>query len=242
MNFTTLSLDDLKNGWHSVATGFACNYCQATWPSDSLPKQREEHLNLVHGGNRSQLVHLKSRYNTLTPKQQDLLTAFASGIKDQELAEQLQVAAATIRHQKFTFREKAKQAKLYLAIYESVFAQTAAADQLIEPPAQATMLDDRWLITEDEVAQTLQQYFDFDQDPIRLKRWPKKQKVIIIVLTRIITEIPSGQLLTEPEINAYLKPIYFDYVTVRRYLVDYGFLQRRADGRQYQRPTDNRKD
>jgi len=81
MNFTTLSLDDLKSGWHSIATGFACNYCQATWPSDSLPKQREEHLNLVHGGNRSQLVHLKSRYNTLTPKQQDLLTAFASGIK-----------------------------------------------------------------------------------------------------------------------------------------------------------------
>jgi len=242
MNLANLSLTDLKNGWHSTETGFACNYCQATWPQTSSPQQRQEHLELVHGGNRAQLLHLKSRYNTLTPKQQDLLTAFASGIKDQELADQLQVAAATIRHQKFTFREKAKQAKLYLAIYESVFAHPDSSDQLIEPPAQATMLDDRWLITEDEIAQTLQQYFNFDQEPIRLKRWPKKQKTIIIVLTRIITEIPIEQPLTEPEINSFLKPVYFDYVTVRRYLIDYGFLQRSTDGREYRRPNDNRKD
>jgi len=238
MDLAKLTLADLKNGWHSVANERQCNYCPANWLIETPVTEIEKHLQLVHGGNLNQLIHLTSRYNTLTTKQQDLLTAFATDIKDQALAKQLQVAAATIRHQKFTFREKAKQAKLYLAIYDQVFDPQTAPDQLIDVPEQPSQPDDRWLITEDEAAQTLQHYFDFSQEPLRLKRWPKKQKVIITILTRIITEIPAEQPLTEPDLNAYLQPIYFDYVTVRRYLIDYGFLKRTADGRNYWRPTE----
>jgi len=238
MDLAKLTLADLINGWHPVANERQCNYCPANWLVETPVTEIEQHLQLVHGGNLNQLIHLTSRYNTLTTKQQDLLTAFATDIKDQDLAKQLQVAAATIRHQKFTFREKAKQAKLYLAIYNQVFDPQTAPDQLIDVPEQPSQPDDRWLITEDEAAQTLQHYFDFSQEPLRLKRWPKKQKVIITVLTRIITEIPAEQPLTEPDLNAYLQPIYFDYVTVRRYLIDYGFLKRTADGRNYWRPTE----
>ena len=45
----------------------------------------------------------------------------ASGISDQEIAGKLGVTEATIRRHRFTFREKAKQAKYYLAIYEQIF-------------------------------------------------------------------------------------------------------------------------
>ncbi|MGV8000544.1 DUF2087 domain-containing protein, partial [Mycobacterium kansasii] len=81
-----------------------------------------------------------------------------------------------------------------------------------------------------EVAQTLKQYFDFDHEPLQLKRWPKKQKTIVMILTRIIDEIPLKQPLSEAELNTYLRPIYFDYTTLRRYLIDYGFLKRTVDG------------
>ncbi|MFC6181554.1 DUF2087 domain-containing protein [Lactiplantibacillus daowaiensis] len=243
MNLAELSLVDLQRGWHVQANELQCNYCAANWVAETPTSTLTQHIETVHGGNLTQLIHLDSRYNTLTSKQQDLLTAFATGIKDQALAKQLQVAAATIRHQKFTFREKAKQAKLYLAIYEQVFGELAqpTEEQLIDVPEQPQQPDDRWLITEEEAAKALQHYFDFSTEPLQLKRLPKKQKTIIIVLTRIVDEIPTAEVLTEPALNAILKPIYFDYVTVRRYLIEYGFLDRQADGTKYWRPM-TRKD
>lgn len=239
MDLANLTVTDLKQGWHLASNQRACNYCNATWSLETPQTTIEDHLTIAHNRNLTQLIHLDSRYNTLTDKQQDLLSAFATGIKDQALATQLQVAAATIRHQKFTFREKAKQAKLYLAIYDLVFNQDPATDTLIDVPEQPQPLDDRFMITEDEAAKTLQHYFDFDQEPLQLKRWPKKQKTIVTILTRIIEEVPANQEFSETELTAYLKPIYFDYVTLRRYLIDYGFINRTTDGRTYWRVINN---
>ncbi|WP_076640856.1 DUF2087 domain-containing protein [Lactiplantibacillus plantarum] len=237
MDLTSLTIDDLKRGWHQTATARYCNYCDASWETTTAAATIEQHLTIVHGGIQSPLIHLASRYNTLTTKQQNLLTAFATGIKDADLAKQFQLAAATIRHQKFTFREKAKQAKLYLAIYQSVFESGQTPNDLIVLPEQPGIIDDRFAITEDEAVQTLKQYFNFDHDPLQLKRWPKKQKTIVTILTRIIDEIPMHRPINEDELNHYLQPIYFDYTTLRRYLIDYGFLKRTVDGRQYWRTT-----
>lgn len=243
MDLIKLSLEDLERGWSQTSTHqLVCNYCDATWPQETSPKTLQTHLTEVHGGNLKALIHLESRYNTLTVKQQELLGAFATGIKDRDLAEQTGVTAATIRHQKFTFREKAKQAKLYLATYQAVFAQENPHDRLLDLPQHPQDPDDRWVITEDEAAKVLQHYFDFDREPLRLIRWPKKQKAVIVILTRIIDEIPAHQQFTEPEINAYLKPIYFDYTMVRRFLIEYHFLQRTTDGTAYWRTVPTRKD
>ena len=38
---------------------------------------------------------------------------------------------------------------------------------------------------------------------------------------------------TEQEVNEILRPIYEDYMTIRRYLIMYGFMERTKDGRQY---------
>ncbi|BDZ30890.1 DUF2087 domain-containing protein [Lactiplantibacillus sp. WILCCON 0030] len=218
MTIANLSLNDLKNGWHSTANGFVCNYCQATWPNTAPLSQRQEHLDLVHGGNRSQLLHLQSRYNTLTSKQQDLLTAFATGIKDQALAEQLQVAPSTIRHQKFTFREKAKQAKLYLATYETVFESPTTVS------ANDPTIAEMQLPSEDKVAHVLKAYFDFDHEPLQLKRWPIQQSRLKIVLARIIEEFPRHRNWSKATIDQRLKSIYFDVATLRRALIQYGYL------------------
>lgn len=244
MDLNQLTLTDLKRGWSQTATAIQCNYCDTQWPRETAPAVMAQHIQAVHGGALQALIHLDSRYNTLTAKQRDLLTAFATGIKDRDLATQTGVSAATIRHQKFTFREKAKQAKLYLATYQAAFAQENPHERLLDVPQHPQDPDDRWLITEDEAAKTLQRYFDFTTEPPTLIRWPKKQKAVIVILTRIIAEIPLNHRFTEPEINAYLRPIYFDYTMVRRFLIEYHFLQRTPDGTAYWRtvPTRERKD
>lgn len=240
MDLTKLTLTDLQHGWTLVDRQPTCLYCGKNWPENTAPATLQAHLAQVHGGAIAALIDLDSRYNTLTAKQRDLLKAFATGIKDRDLAEQTGVTAATIRHQKFTFREKAKQAKLYLATYQAVFAQEDPHERLLDVPQHPRDPDDRWLITEDEAAKTLQRYFDFTHDPVQLKRWPKKQKAVIVVLTRIIAEIPTHQQFTEPQINAYLRPIYFDYTMVRRFLIDYHFLARTPDGTAYWRVAPER--
>lgn len=35
------------------------------------------------------------------------------------------------------------------------------------------------------------------------------------------------------EFNEIIKTAYYDYVTVRRFLIEYGFLDRKPDGSQY---------
>jgi len=234
MDLAKLTLNELQQGWHTTPQGLACNYCQAVWSNETSLDQLQNHLDLVHGGNQSQLLHLKSRYNTLTVKQQDLLTAFAAGIKDQALAEQLQVAPATVRHQKFTFREKAKQAKFYLAVYETVFKTVVRPNVPASSPT-TTASTETTHASEDETASALQAYFNFDQETVRLKRWPSNPKIMDIILKRILTEIPLNVRLSETTLNNYLKPIYFDYVTLRRQLIANGFLTQSADGLQYWR-------
>ena len=71
------------------------------------------------------LLNTESRYNTLTQNQKTLLSRLAQGWSDQEIAKEAGVSVSTVRHQKFVFREKAKQARVYLALYE-------CAEQLAE--------------------------------------------------------------------------------------------------------------
>lgn len=70
-------------------------------------------------------------------------------------------------------------------------------------------------------------------DPLRLKVFPAKEKRKFLCLVIIIGQIGKDRVYREKEINALLEPIYPDYATLRRYLVDYGFLSRKTDGSEY---------
>jgi len=62
-----------------------------------------------------------------------------------------------------------------------------------------------------------------------LSKYPAKAKKKIIVLQKI-----ADHVYTEKEINAILKSIYeFDYATLRRELIDYGFMKRSNDCTKY---------
>jgi len=67
------------------------------------------------------LLHSDTRYNTLTDKQIELLSLYHSGMSEDEIAKNLGMSVSKVKRQRFLLQEKAKQAKLYLAIYECAF-------------------------------------------------------------------------------------------------------------------------
>lgn len=243
MDFQSLTVTELKQGYQyrSQEAVYVCNYCQQTFETGRVYQFAEEmflgkqavewHISEEHGGNFLQLLSNESKYNTLTDKQKQLLSAFQSGKKDAQIAEEMNVSHSTIRHQKFSFREKAKQAKLYLAIYENAFLGHLQ-EEIIPIHNGATMVDERYFMTIEEREQIINENFE-SLHPLKLKRLPKKEKKKIAILSRIIKEFVTGRTYGEDEMKEILVGIYDDYVTIRRYLIDYGYMNRTPDGKAY---------
>ncbi len=245
MDYGKLTLEELEKGYwfDSQSDSYICNYCNRGFAVGQvfaidgcfyLPEQAAaKHIQSEHGGNLAQLLASDSKYNTLTDNQKELLTLFASDMSDGGIAKKLGVSASTIRHQKFTFREKAKQAKLYLAVFEAVFGQKAvSSDTIIPIHNNARNLDERYVITEGEKARILESCFESLQ-PLRLKVFSAKEKKKVVILSQIAQLFEPGKTYTEKEINQIIQPVYGDYATIRRYLIMYGFLQREKDGSSY---------
>ena len=174
---------------------------------------------------------------SLTENQRTLLTLFAEGKRDAEIAKELGVTASTVRHQRFMFRERAKGAKLFLAAWAIAEEgknkkKDAAEDTLLAPHEGAKMVDERYVITEEENRKILENVFE-SLKPLKLKVFSKKEKKKIVILRQVAAQFESGKQYSEPEVNAVLKAIWDDFATMRRYLVEYGYLDRTKDGKTY---------
>ena len=66
-----------------------------------------------------------------------------------------------------------------------------------------------------------------------LKMIPKKSKKIIAVLDYLVRSFEKDVNYQEIQVNEILERFYPDPTTLRRYLVDYGYLERSTDGAQY---------
>ena len=60
----------------------------------------------------------------------------------------------------------------------------------------------------------------------RLVIVPSKRSKLLPVLDHIAQSFEPGRTYTEPEVNATLMAFHDDYVALRRYLVDEGFMTR----------------
>ena len=67
----------------------------------------------------------------------------------------------------------------------------------------------------------------------RLTQFPTKEKKWLVVLRWLATRFEAGKRYTEKEVNAILTPIHEDYATMRRNLVEYGFMRRERGGGNY---------
>lgn len=240
MNHENPSLGDLERGYSHEAGRYACLVCGAQFAEGEVHpiegrfyeagRAAEVHRGLAHPDYLSRLIASGSKYNTLTENQRGLLARFAAGESDRDIAAASGLSLSTVRHQRFTFRERAKQARHYLAVYEGVFGEGPAAG-LIDIPSNARA-DERFVVTEEERAAVLKTAFS-SLDPLRLEHFPRKEKKKLIVLAEIARRFEAGREYTEKEVNEVLRAVFDDYVTLRRYLIEYAFLARTRDGARY---------
>lgn len=196
------------------------------------------HIKKEHGDMLNLLTSYDKKYTGITENQKELLTMIHYGLSDNEIAKKTGVSPATIRHQRFVFREKAKQAKLYLAIFEA--AEEAASskkvknakDDLVDIHSGAKMVDDRYFITKAEEDKVIASSF-LSLEPLVLKVFSAKEKKKLVILRKIAAQFDKGVKYTENEVNSILKPIYEDNATIRRYLIEYGFMERTNDCKEY---------
>lgn len=240
------SIEQIVRGWFADAEGnLCCVECGKQFDPQEIfsvdgkfytaQKAVELHLQKEHPQRLEELLEQEKKLLSLTDKQEQLLLLFSQGISDQEIARQNGTAVSTVRHQRFVFRERAKAAKIYLAAWEMMQQGRSASqghEELISIHGGATMVDSRYEITQQKEQKILQGAFS-SLDPLKLKTFSPKEKKKIVILRRIAQQFTAGQRYTEKQVNEVLKEIFDDYVTLRRYLIEYGFLKREKDGSAY---------
>ncbi len=133
-----------------------------------------------------------------------------------ELAAQLALTPPTISHH----MRKLTDAGLVTATSEAQSRiYTLRADELRELASTSSPAPE----TEDsEEARTLRAFFDGE----RLKQIPAQRKKRVIILRHLLTKFTPGKEYSEREVNDMLKVANEDFATLRRELVDYGFMTR----------------
>ncbi|MBE1554196.1 DUF2087 domain-containing protein [Sporosarcina limicola] len=94
------------------------------------------------------------------------------------------------------------------------------------------MMDERFLISDAEREKVLGNYFRQGLNgPIDV--FPSKEKRKYIIAQEIIKRFEADKMYIEKEINELLRTIHPDFATIRRFLIDYRFMNRSDDGKQY---------
>jgi len=94
------------------------------------------------------------------------------------------------------------------------------------------MMGERFFITDIEREKVLKNYFKQGlQGPLDV--FPSKEKRKYIIAQEIIKQFEVDKIYIEKEINDLLAKIYPDFATLRRFLIDYRFMTRSDDGKQY---------
>lgn len=243
--FWNASVEALKKGYiEQEPAGFVCLICGKSfekgmvYPDEGCFYEAERyvqrHIHRDHGSVFEYLLQMDKKYTGLTDLQKTLLGYFHHGLSDAEIVKTLGGgSASTIRNHRFSLREREKQAKIYLAIMELLEERKMDnTTKLIEVPRTAKMVDERFAVTEDEHDKFIKTYFKEGPDG-PLSEFPTKEKRKIVILRHIMKRIDGDKRYSEKELNAILQSVYDDYVTLRRYLIEYGFMDRTPDGSQY---------
>lgn len=119
------------------------------------------------------------------------------------------------------------------------FKQLAAVIEQLSPFIEPPPTDDSWIEALDWGEEDKQVLRDLTSDG-KLRRLPSKHKKLIVILRWLASLFKVDTLYTESEVNAILKSVYeYDFVTLRRELVDFGYLRReRGGGKYWLTPTD----
>ena len=244
--FWDSSIDEIKKGYIEDEESIKCLVCGEVFTVGRIyeidgmlydaRKAAELHIEEKHNSMLNYLLNMNPTFTGISEIQKSVLELMAMGLSDKEIASKLGVANSTIRNHRYKLREREKQAKLFLAMMDLLAKNTNKGINKMESTAlcdahkSATTLDDRFNITDEEKIKIVAAYMD---ENFRLKTYPAKEKKKIIILEEISKNFKQGKKYSEKEINRILKRVYEDYVTLRRALIEYGFLDRSNDCSEY---------
>jgi hypothetical protein len=113
------------------------------------------------------------------------------------------------------------------------FKQLAAEIEQSQPATEPVVSDDGWIAELGWSAED-QQVLREHTLGRKLIRIPSKQKKTLVILRWLATLFEAERFYSEAEVNAVLKAVYAeDYVSLRRDLVDLGYLRRERGGGKY---------
>ncbi len=244
--FWDATTEEVKKGYVELEESYKCIICEDEFTKgriyeiDSMlydsKKATELHILEKHGSTLEYLLGMNSSFIGVSQVQRELLVLIASGLTDKEIAIKLGVAQSTIRNHRYKLREKEKQARLFLSVMELISSNTKKKvnildkDILCDAHKTATTIDDRYNITDKERESTIENYIDENG---AVKTFPAKEKKKIIVLSEIVKNFSEGKKYSEKEINRILERINEDYATIKRALIEYGFMERSNDCSSY---------
>jgi len=235
-------LEEIAEGYTKVQGCFECLLCKASFENGRIYTVNGQmydaygavrrHVLLEHNCCADYLLSKDASLTGISEVQKQLLLMMSQGKDDKTIAKEMGIAESTVRNHRFKLREKQKQAKLFLAMMQSMEEKMnrtiGMSDQgaIEEIHATARMVDARFIATDQEREKTIKTYMD---DQGGLKQFPAKEKKKIILLREIMKRFQKGRQYQEREVNEILKAIFSDYPTIRRALIEYGFMERSGD-------------
>lgn len=239
-----VALEQLTAGYASTGSAHACLFCGESFQKGHVYPQGADlveaglamrnHIASTHGSTFQALLALGKMGTGLSDTQRTLLGHFYSGLSDREIQPLAGgVSLSTIRNHRFALREKARQARVFLALMDLLAGRRQdSGPRFIEIPGTKSADDERFAITQAEFDRIIRSHFPDGPDG-RLSSLPKKEKRKVAVLIQILERFDAARRYTQGEVNEILMTASKDYTTLCRYLVDYGFLGRTRDGAEY---------
>lgn len=218
-----------------------CNYTTEEgyiYPVDErfadAAKQMELHIEEAHGSVFNHLIELGKKMNGLSEHQSAILKLFHDGVSDYGIQQTLGIGSvSTVRNHRHALKEKERQAKSFMTLMSILSKADGDRKETVAPHKTATMIDDRYDITVEEVEKVITKYFPDGTDK-PLTSFYVKEKHKIIILREIIKKFADRRRYSEKQVDSILKDIYpDDHALIRRYLIQYGFMDRERDGSAY---------
>ena len=253
--FWNSSIEDLKRGYKfDEQKGlYICLLCGQSFERGVIypvadaffdaEKAIESHVKAQHPPMFEFYLNMGRAYTGLSAGQDELARLFYQGYPDKEIAAITgSNSVSTIRNQRFVIREKYKQAKILVALTELLEEQmenqkkdrkiTVDDEKLVDFHPAANAIDARFAITQAEKDEVLARYFGSDGRTL-IKRFPAKEKRKIIIMQKIMNDFSTGVDYSEKEVNEVIRRYFDDFESVRRALIQYGFMDRTKDGTRY---------
>lgn len=238
MDFSEVTIEELVNGFSYGKGNYSCLFCSIDLDEDEVfpiegkflmaKGMMKQHVKTAHNSAFQSLLSLDKKVTGLSDVQIEMLQHFYDGNTDQDIVETSSVnSVSTVRQHRFKLREKERQAKVFLALM-----------QLMKDPQKYTIhkgakqVDERYGIEQAEREKVLQTYFKNGLDG-GIETIPSKEKKKLIILQHILNRFERGKTYSEKEVNELLKTVHADFVSLRRHLIEYGFMVRNGDGSVY---------